>query len=103
MATGRVLRGPCAFYHGTFAIEVQHKDYMARYCKVKGCAGGGHVGSVVTEGQVIAYAGKVVVDSMLHFEMYSDPTDTSSLTDRSRPPFMRRKDLMDIDNWALVL
>ena len=107
VATGRVLRGPYAFYHGTFAIEVQHHDYMARYCEIKGCAPGVQVGSVVAEGQLIAYVGKMFVDSMLHFEMYSDSTNTAGLTDKSRPPFMRRRDLVDpapyLDEWAARL
>ena len=44
----------------------------------------------------IAYVGQVagMVNAMLHFEAYTG-TSVGPLTDVSRPPFMRRADLVD--------
>jgi murein DD-endopeptidase MepM/ murein hydrolase activator NlpD len=92
--SGTVIADPYAFYHGTYALEVQHTMFVVRYGEIKGAAAGLRKGSTVTRGQVIAYVGKMHRDSMLHFEMYSG-FDDGPLTDRSRPPFERRPDLMD--------
>ena len=50
-----------------------------RYCEIKGVAPGIKLGSTLIEGELIAYVGKMYVDSMLHFEMY-EGTETGSLT-----------------------
>ena len=100
---GEVVLGPYDFYHGTDAIEVRHARFVVRYSEIKGTPAGVGVGSQVTQGQVIAYVGKMYVDSMLHFEMYSG-TGTGSLTQRSNPPYQRRSDLIDptpyLDHWS---
>lgn len=70
------------FYRGTFAIVVQHKGYVARYCEIKGVAKGIRRGSIVTAGQVIAYVGKMFVSSMMHFELYRGPYGAGGLTNR---------------------
>jgi hypothetical protein len=46
--------------------------------------------------QVVGYVGKMqtVAQSMLHLEMFAG-TAQDPLTDRNRPPFMRRGDLVD--------
>jgi murein DD-endopeptidase MepM/ murein hydrolase activator NlpD len=91
---GVVVRGPYPFYHGTHAIEVRHGTRIVRYCEIRGTAEGLGVGSAVSEGQVIAYVGRMYRDSMLHFEMY-EGTATGQLTQRSNPPYQRRSDLMN--------
>lgn len=109
---GVVIRGPYPFYHGTEAIEVRHTHFIVRYCEIRGAADGIAVGSPVTEGQVIAYVGRMYHDSMLHFEMYSGVdgdgnTLTGQLTKRDNPPYQRRRDLIDptpyLDVWAQLL
>jgi murein DD-endopeptidase MepM/ murein hydrolase activator NlpD len=88
-ATNRV------FYRGTKAIVVQHGDYLARYCEVSGYAEGITKGTKVAAGKVIAYVGKMFVDSMLHFELYKGSYGEGHLTVRHHPPFQRRADLQD--------
>ena len=78
---------------------------MVRYCEIEKVASGIAVGSTVTEGSLIAYVGKMYVDSMLHFELY-DGTGSGPLTVRSNPPYQRRSDLIDptsyLDGCALL-
>jgi murein DD-endopeptidase MepM/ murein hydrolase activator NlpD len=103
---GEVVRGPYLFFHGTYAIEVKHYNFIARYCEIRGTAEGIGEGTSVQEGQVIAYVGKMQTDSMLHFEMYSG-VDSGALTQRDKPPFQRRSDLIGpsdhLDKWAAEL
>src|SRR5262249_34735671 len=61
---GVVVAGPYAFYHGTYAIEVDHGLYLVRYGEIRGGAEGVGAGTTVAEGQVIAYVGRMYVDSM---------------------------------------
>jgi len=91
---GYVIQAPYMFYHGTYALEVQHTYLVVRYGEIRGVANGLVARSRVTRGQVIAYVGRMNVDSMLHIEMYSG-FDSGPLTVRSNPPFERRPDLMD--------
>jgi murein DD-endopeptidase MepM/ murein hydrolase activator NlpD len=102
---GDVIAGPYHFYLGVYAIEIKHRFFTARYGEVKQktlVKAGDHV----EKGQPIAYIGKVGRGSMLHFEMFSGVA-TGSLSDNSRPPFMRRKDLMNpepfLDVWSANL
>ena len=95
---GTVVRGPYPFYHGTHAIEVQHPGSVVRYCEIRGVAEGIAVGSAVTEGQTIAYVGRMYTDSMLHLEMY-DGSRTGQLTQPNNPPYQRRADLMDPSSY----
>lgn len=102
VAEGEIIRGPYRFYRGTFAIEVQHPNFIARYTEIKEVAVGLRVGSKISKGQVIAYVGKMYVDSMLHFELYRGD-GTGRLTQRNNPPFQRRSDLINptpfLDVW----
>lgn len=83
------------FYHGTSAIVVQHNGVLARYCEVDSVAVPGiHVGSFVTAGTVIAYVGKMYVDSMLHLELYSKPYG-GPLTIKGVGAYGRRSDIYD--------
>lgn len=96
MADGTVTKGPYAFYLGTQALEVKHKDFIARYGEIQKVADGIKEGSVVKRGQVIAYVGELrgLNMSMLHLELYKG-TQSGSLTDRRNKPYQRRRDLMD--------
>lgn len=74
---------------------MQHKGFVARYCEVKSVAPGIRRGKVVAAGTVIAYVGKMFVDSMLHFELYRGPYAAGGLTNRKNKPFQRRADLLN--------
>lgn len=91
---GVVIEGPTPFTTNVFDLVVWHTTFVVRYGEISGAAPGVRVGVRVTRGQVIGLVGKMEKDSMLHFEMYSG-FDKGPLTDRSRPPFERRADLMD--------
>ncbi len=103
---GWITAGPYPFYHGTFAIEVRHPGFVARYCELRGAAPGLRVGSEVLQGEVIGYVGRMHIESMLHFEMYSGK-EVGPLTQRKNPPFQRRGDLLDptayLDHWKSYL
>jgi murein DD-endopeptidase MepM/ murein hydrolase activator NlpD len=93
---GRVLRGPYPFFLGTYAIEVQHTNFIARYCEV---APRTEVRKhdPVFAGQVIGYVGNQPGGDMLHLELFSgaltgDLTTAKTVANR---PYYRRGDLMD--------
>lgn len=92
MDTGVVTRGPYPFFRGTYALEVEHPTFIARYCEIARTAEVG-VGSQVEAGQVIAYVGNQPGHDMLHLEMYSG-TSQGDLTQMGRP-YDRRADLID--------
>ncbi|MEP7219481.1 MAG: M23 family metallopeptidase, partial [Bacteroidota bacterium] len=103
---GKVVRGPYDFYCQTFAIEVDHGDFIARYGEVQKSALV-KTGDTIRGGQPIAKVGHLVGISvpsdMLHLEIYdksgSGPlTVTASSASKKRAdgiPFFRRKDLVD--------
>ena len=96
MADGRVIRGPYAFYGGTFALEVRHANGMVvRYGEIDGKAPKGvRAGADVLRGQVIACVGRLDSgNSMLHLELYAG--DQSGPLTQPGNPFMRRADLVD--------
>jgi murein DD-endopeptidase MepM/ murein hydrolase activator NlpD len=83
------------------AMEIRHEGgWVGRYCEIANALPPGlKAGSAVKAGQVIAFVGHLmdvlnVPSDMLHFEMYAG-TASGSLSDFGRPPFMRRKDLID--------
>lgn len=103
---GKVTYGPYLFYRGTYAIEFTlDSGKVVRYCEIEKVASGVTVGTVLEEGSLIAYVGKMYVSSMLHFELY-EGTGAGSLTVRSNPPYQRRSDLLDptdyLDSGALL-
>ena len=104
VGSGTVVLGPYLFYRGTYAIEVRHSTFIARYCEIRGTAKGVGTGTQVKEGQVIAYVGRMYRDSMLHFEMYSGAAK-GPLTQRKNPPYQRRSDLIDptpyLNSWPV--
>jgi murein DD-endopeptidase MepM/ murein hydrolase activator NlpD len=97
IADGFVSRGISDFYHGTCAIEVTHeRGVVARYCEIakNKPVAGVVMGARIKQGQLIAYVGKMHVDSMLHLELYAG-TATGRLSRPNSPPFNRREDLID--------
>jgi murein DD-endopeptidase MepM/ murein hydrolase activator NlpD len=110
---GTVVRGPVPFYAETYAIEVDHGDFLARYGEVQGTAFV-RQGDHVKAGQPIAKVGRLVgisvPSAMLHLELYDKsahgpltvPAAQSARTREGRP-FLRRKDLIDpqprLEEW----
>ena len=106
IADGTVTRGPYPFYCQTFALEVDHGDFLARYGEIQAKTTVKE-GDRVHAGEQIAKVGHLVgirvPSDMLHFELY-DKSASGPLTipDAARSkkrsdgiPFMRRKDLID--------
>jgi murein DD-endopeptidase MepM/ murein hydrolase activator NlpD len=105
VADGTVVRGPYPFYCQTFALEIDHGSFLARYGEIQSSTDV-HTGGTVRAGQRIAKVGHLVgiqvPSDMLHFELY-DKSAAGPLTVgshagsayRSGVPFMRRKDLID--------
>lgn len=90
---------PC----GTDSIEVRHPLFVAHYCEIR-AAKGVAVGTVVVPGGIIAHVAKMG-HTMLHFEIYRG--NDSGNVFSNRPPYYRRKDLMDptrhLDLFALSI
>jgi len=103
---GVVLQGSKDFYHGTNSLVVQHQSgIVVRYCEIlKKDEIKLERGALVKAGELIAHVGKMNVDSMLHFELYSG-SQFGELTQRNNEPFQRRSDLVDptalLDRLAL--
>ena len=105
IADGTVIRGPYAFYCETFALEIDHGPFIARYGEIQSQTEV-KAGAKVRAGQTIAKVGHLVgiqvPSDMLHLELY-DKSRTGPLTVgsgsgsamRNGIPFMRRKDLID--------
>jgi len=92
------------FYLGTFALVINHGDFIVRYGEIKDdIAKGLKVGDKVAKGQKIGLVGRLegLNISMVHFEMF-DGSGSGPLTDKDHPPFMRRADLMDPTNRLLA-
>lgn len=101
-----MVRGPYEFYSDTFALEIDHGSFLARYGEVQGYT---YVkaGDSVTAGQRIARVGHLVgIDvpsDMLHLELYANtlsgaltqPAGNSLLRSPDNVPFYRRKDLQN--------
>ena len=116
IADGIVTRGPYPFYCETFALEVDHGEFLARYGEIQKTTTVKE-GDRVHVGDQIAKVGHLigiqVPSDMLHFELY-DKTASGPLTitdaNRSKKrsdgiPFMRRMDLLDptsrLNQWQV--
>ena len=95
MTCGQVVRGPYPFFMGTFAIEVKHPDFIARYCEIAKQTEV-KVGDDVLEGQVIAYVGDQPGQDMLHLEFFTGKLKGDlSYSPGAHPPYDRRDDVFD--------
>jgi murein DD-endopeptidase MepM/ murein hydrolase activator NlpD len=105
VADGVVTRGPYPFYCETFALEIDHGPFLARYGEIQSKTEV-IAGATVRAGQKIASVGHLigihVPSDMLHFELYdkslSGPLTVASDSGSAMMngvPFMRRKDLID--------
>jgi murein DD-endopeptidase MepM/ murein hydrolase activator NlpD len=117
IADGVVTRGPYAFYCATFALEIDHGLFVARYGEIQSKTEV-TAGATVKAGQKIASVGHLVgiqvPSDMLHFELYdksvSGPltvANDSSSAIKNGVSFMRRKDLVDptlqLNQWRANL
>ena len=99
MADGRVLR-VYPFYCETYAIEIDHGSFIARYGEVDKRKSNilVRVGDQVKRGEQIGVVGRLVgikvPSNMLHLEMYSSTLE-SPLTLKNNPPYQRRHDIID--------
>src|SRR5450432_4087463 len=83
------------FYHGTGAIALRHRGFIARYCEVKTeSLANVRRGQLFKAGEVVAKVGRMFSLSMLHFELYSG-RGAGGLTVRTNLPYQRRSDLLD--------
>lgn len=95
MDDGMVLRAPYYFYSGTYALEIQHPQFIARYGEISRVTEV-NVGDTVKEGQVIAYVGDQAGDDMLHIEFCSGRLRGDlSYPPGTHPPYDRRDDVFD--------
>ena len=95
MDDGIVVSALYPFYAGTFALEVKHPQFIARYGElskreeVK-------VGDKIKEGQVIAYVADQVGQDMLHLEFFAGTKQGRLSTDPgTHPPYDRRDDVFN--------
>jgi murein DD-endopeptidase MepM/ murein hydrolase activator NlpD len=94
------------FYKGSWQVTVDHGDFLVRYgeCGEK-LAPGVSIGAKVMKGQVLGQISKLkgIVNTMIHFEMFSDPKKKGELSNSSSP-YNRRNDLIDptpfLDEWS---
>jgi len=93
---GNVLKAG-NFYNGTWAIEIRHSQFLARYGEV-----GPHpevkVGDTVKPGQVIGYIGDQPNAQMLHLELFRNNLTgplTLNTTDPRNGPYYLRRDFFD--------
>lgn len=99
MADGKVI-AVYPFYCETYAIEVNHGSFIARYGEIDKHKANIFVarGSTVKRGEKLGVVGKLVgitvPSNMLHLEMY-ETTAAGALTVKENPPYQRRKDLID--------
>lgn len=97
MAAGTIIQPVYSFYLGTYALEVNHGTFVARYGEIqRDVADAFETGASVTAGQRLGQVGQLqgLSFSMLHLELYAG-TSTGALTVRSNPPYKRRADLMN--------
>jgi murein DD-endopeptidase MepM/ murein hydrolase activator NlpD len=103
ITSGTVTLGAYPFYQGTFALEIDHGTFLARYGEIQQSTFV-RQGDRVTAGQRIARVGNLIgiTNSMLHLELY-DKSAQGPLTVKNNQtartasglPFMRRRDLID--------
>ena len=103
ITSGKVIDDPYWFYDGTYALEIDHGTFVARYGEIQKQAlvrKGDHV----SPGQPIAKVGNLlsIVQSMLHLELYDKSAEGPLTVKTSKTkktadgvPFWRRRDLID--------
>jgi murein DD-endopeptidase MepM/ murein hydrolase activator NlpD len=94
---GEVIQNLYHFYLGTYALEIRHPNFVARYGEIRQDVPRElKRGARVRKGQLIGHVGHLqgLNMSMLHLEIYSG-TGAGELTVAANRPYMRRADLLD--------
>ena len=115
---GKVMHGPYSFYCQTFALEIDHGSFLARYGEIQANTLV-KTGDQVKAGQKIAKVGHLVgitvPSDMLHLELYNKSAPGPlTVNDASKSkkkadgtPFYRRTDLIDptanLNQWKTSL
>jgi murein DD-endopeptidase MepM/ murein hydrolase activator NlpD len=111
---GVLVHEETLFYLGTFYVTYQHGPYLCRYGEIlHGSTNGRRRGSTIRKGEPVAKVGLMTGHRpggarghMLHFEMYRNGGDHSTLRSQ-RGPYQRRADIMDpapyLDEWVHYL
>jgi murein DD-endopeptidase MepM/ murein hydrolase activator NlpD len=97
MDDGEVIQNLYHFYRNTYALEVRHPSFIARYGELRqDIPRELRKGAPVKRGQLIGYVGQLqgLNMSMLHLEIYSGAAN-GQLTVDTNLPFKRRSDLID--------
>lgn len=97
LEAGVVLQDLYHFYLGTYALEIRHPHFIARYGEITSRVPGGlRKGAEVQRGQLLGFVGRLegLDMSMLHLELYAGSA-SGALTVRGNTPFQRRSDLID--------
>ena len=95
MDAGVVLDGPRYFYSDTYALVIQHPQFIARYGEIARVAEV-KPGDTVVEGQVIAYVGNQPGQDMLHLEFFTGKLQGDlSTPPGTHRPYDRRDDVFD--------
>jgi hypothetical protein len=97
MDDGVVIQNLYHFYEGSYALEIQHPGFVARYAEIGPKIPQGLTrGARVKRGQLIGQVGKMngIINTMLHLEIYAG-TASGQLTVQGNPPYKRRSDLLD--------
>jgi hypothetical protein len=97
---GVVIGGPSPFFRGTYALEVKHPSFVARYSEIARNTEV-RVGSLVKAGQVIAYVGDQPGHDMLHLEMFAGTLD-GALTQKGKPFDRREMNRLVQDTWEAM-
>jgi murein DD-endopeptidase MepM/ murein hydrolase activator NlpD len=106
IADGVLIRDPYRFYLGTDAVEVRHGSLLIRYGEVVAGSCKQRAGQKIQRGELFAKVGQCegISQPMLHFELYTNGTDSSDLWGKKLPPYMRRDDVTDpaayLDKWV---
>jgi murein DD-endopeptidase MepM/ murein hydrolase activator NlpD len=113
IAPGTVRQGPYSFYAHTYALEIDHVHFVARYGEIQRDSPV-RAGDKVKAGQRIGRIGHLVgikaPSDMLHLELYAGNeqgpltvTGHASAKRKDGVPYKRRADLLDptsyVNNW----
>lgn len=105
VADGVLVHEETFFYHNTWYVTYQHGPYLVRYGEIMHHSSTRKKrGQTIKKGEVVAKVGQLSGGShMLHFEMYKNGNDHSTLRS-SKGPYMRRRDIMDpapfLNEWV---
>lgn len=108
---GVLVHEETLFYLGTYYVTYQHGPFLCRYGEIQhNSSTRKRRGQTIKRGEPLAKVGLMnghrpggARGHMLHFEMYANGSDHSTLRSQ-RGPYMRRRDVFDpapyLDDWV---